>query len=223
MVALGQSIVQALGADEHGDVLGRWMAHRVAELIGRAEEAKSTARAEAAKKEATKVILDLWQHRSHWPKGWPPVSAAVFAERFAAPQSRPNLQNPTGSPWLDRLGEFDAIADEEERLWRQAALLDLGQDHQYDEFLVQEADEEERALIREIAEQAELARSSLLRLLRQDESLVGDPTERGLAVASRLGELAIRRAELVQEVMGCFDTTPDDKRAARTRNERRPG
>lgn len=221
MVALGQSIVRALGADEHGDVLGRWMAHRVAELIERAEKTKSTAVAEAAKKEATKVILDLWQHRSHWPEGWPPVSAAAFAERFAAPQSRPDVPEPTGSAWLDRLGRFDAIADEEERLWRDAALLDLDENQPFDEILVQEADEEERAIISVAAEQAGRARSDLVRLFRHDAVLLGNRTERGHAVARRLEELATKRAELVQQVIEYLDAPPDAKPPANARKKRR--
>jgi hypothetical protein len=220
VVALGQSIVRALGANEHGDVLGRWMAHRIAELLESAEKTKSPAVAEAARKEATKVIFDVWQQRSHWPEGWPPVSAAAFAAQFAVPRSRWDIPEPTGSIWLDTLGQLDAIANEERRLWLDAALLDLDENQPFDEILVQEAGEEERALISLVAEQAGLARSELARLFRHEAVLVGNRAERGHAVSCRLEELAAQRAELVQQVSEHLDDPPEAKAPAIARKKR---
>jgi hypothetical protein len=73
---LGARIVQELGRDERPDLLGRWMAHRIAELITLADKADGDA-ASRLQETASKAILDLWEHRSSWPRGWPPSALNV--------------------------------------------------------------------------------------------------------------------------------------------------
>lgn len=49
---------------DRGDTLGRWMAHHVAELIEEAENASTAAKRLKARKDATKTILEIWEHRA---------------------------------------------------------------------------------------------------------------------------------------------------------------
>ena len=63
-LALGRQLVEELGLEPSVDTLGRWMAHHVAELITRAEAARTTAERHAARDEAVDVILRIWSHRS---------------------------------------------------------------------------------------------------------------------------------------------------------------
>jgi hypothetical protein len=46
---LGERIVEEFGLGDSADTLGRWMAHRVAELMDRAERASAVAELESAR------------------------------------------------------------------------------------------------------------------------------------------------------------------------------
>lgn len=70
VVALGKRLVAQLDVED--DVLASWMAHHVADLIARAEAA-SPAEKSAAEEACSKVILDLWRHRSALPKHLRPL------------------------------------------------------------------------------------------------------------------------------------------------------
>lgn len=69
ILALGKRIVIEL---ETSDTLGRWMAHRIAEMM---EDAQRSGDAERAAKESAcaEAILKLWQHRKAWPNGPRPL------------------------------------------------------------------------------------------------------------------------------------------------------
>jgi hypothetical protein len=67
VLALGVRLVQELNLDQSVDTLGRWMAHHVAELMERAENAKSEKDRRAAGREAASTILELWKRRPALP------------------------------------------------------------------------------------------------------------------------------------------------------------
>ncbi|WP_432752311.1 hypothetical protein ACE1OA_04680 [Streptomyces sp. JL2001] len=85
---LGKEIADSLS---ESDVLGRWMAHRIGDLIVQAEDATG-AEADGARREATTVILALWDHRMAFPSQTPPLRAfeSVFRalERLSEPRDR---------------------------------------------------------------------------------------------------------------------------------------
>jgi hypothetical protein len=64
VVRLGDHIVHRLGLEDSVDTLGRWMAHRIAELIEQAEDGD-----EETKREATDLILRCWERRRGWTEG----------------------------------------------------------------------------------------------------------------------------------------------------------
>jgi hypothetical protein len=78
LIRLGERILQELGADRTNDTLTRWLAHHTAELIGAADKAAAAGEPDAHTRaaEAQAAILQLWEHRSAWPHGWPPPRAA---------------------------------------------------------------------------------------------------------------------------------------------------
>jgi hypothetical protein len=71
VVRLGQRIVKELGLSDGNSVLGRWMAHRVAELMERTETAATASGREEAAHECQTLIMDLWSQRNNWPMGGP--------------------------------------------------------------------------------------------------------------------------------------------------------
>lgn len=68
VMTLGRKLVEELGLGESNDTLGRWMAHYIAELITKAEEASGDQK-DIAERECASAILALWQHRSELPDG----------------------------------------------------------------------------------------------------------------------------------------------------------
>jgi hypothetical protein len=78
VAALGERILAELDAVHTNSTLTRWLAHHTAALIEAADQAHAAAApdADARAADARAAILQLWQHRSDWPGGWPPPRAA---------------------------------------------------------------------------------------------------------------------------------------------------
>ena len=72
VLALGQVIVRQLDLKERGNVLERWLAHHLAEVMAEADEAVGPAKAEAETR-AVDLILKLWAHRRALPEPIDPL------------------------------------------------------------------------------------------------------------------------------------------------------
>ena len=68
VLSLGVKLVDELDLESSVDTLGRWMAHYVAELMDRADNAAPEERA-ALRKSCSDAILELWSHRAELPDG----------------------------------------------------------------------------------------------------------------------------------------------------------
>lgn len=108
---LGKELARSL---PDNDVLSRWMAHHVADLITRAESASGEA-AQAIRRETATTILELWAQRAslgdHRPfTSFEPVFRAL--ERLSAPQ-RPwhfyRLFNEDSAPDTDDLASVPLL------------------------------------------------------------------------------------------------------------------
>lgn len=193
VVRLGETIVAELGLENSNDTLGRWMAHRLAELMERADAAMEDADREVARKGATDLVLQLWNHRSSWPHGWPPEASAAIAGI-----SRPSRRVPkdaTGSPWLDSLAELEILQSRERRTWVDLGLLDFDVESErraVGELTGADADEERRAV------------EGVIRMwesgAKEMTAAIGDeavsPVARAHEGLTRLSELDARREEL---------------------------
>ncbi len=71
-MALGQTIVEQLKLQDRGDLLQRWIAHHLAELIAEAAQAVGPAKI-AVEKRAVDLILKLWLHRRALPTAVDPL------------------------------------------------------------------------------------------------------------------------------------------------------
>jgi hypothetical protein len=66
VLELGRVLVKQSNLESEEDMLGRWMAHHIAELIAAVDVApQGRVRAERAR-EASAAIVELWRHRSHY-------------------------------------------------------------------------------------------------------------------------------------------------------------
>jgi hypothetical protein len=146
VVRLGETIVAELGLTDSNDTLGRWMAHRLAELMDRAESAKSQAKREEARVAATDLVVRLWDHRAGWPKGWPPKATAALARDVSRYARR---EEPTGSVWLDSLADLRRLQEQEREIWTDLGLLDFDveSERRAAKELIGEAATEEREAI----------------------------------------------------------------------------
>lgn len=68
---LGQRILHELELQNTNNVLPRWMAYRVSELIKRTEATIDPKEKEIAEKECQDLIIRLWESRNNWPTGGP--------------------------------------------------------------------------------------------------------------------------------------------------------
>lgn len=92
MLALGRVIVRQLELAQPGDVLARWMAHHLAELIKTAESSEGAAKQDAEDR-AVDLILKLWTNRRVLPVPADPLSGYRDAIRILS-----RLQ-PSADPW----------------------------------------------------------------------------------------------------------------------------
>ena len=67
ILGLGRHLVHELGLEDGNDTLGRWMAHHLAGLMVMAETDSSVAVRSKARKDATEIILKLWERRANLP------------------------------------------------------------------------------------------------------------------------------------------------------------
>ncbi|MEU8356369.1 hypothetical protein AB0C27_10215 [Nonomuraea sp. NPDC048882] len=118
MIRLGEQILEDLGEARTNNTLTRWLAHHTAGLIQTADRAKAAGDQDAAARasDARTAILQLWDHRSAWPSGWPPPRAAKVVELL---DDLPDLD---ASPW-----QQGNILDQLQNLHHRilAALVDL--------------------------------------------------------------------------------------------------
>ena len=214
LFALGKRIVTEFGLDESTDTLSRWMAHRVAELMERAEHARTKAARDSAETDCEALILRLWERRTSWPEGWPPPSAATALERLASAEEEPddfgfsrNRAVDSGErTWLGTLLLIADLSRIEVDIWRDAALLELD-DSEINDWLDNQAErlsDDERATLKRLINGGDRARHRL-DLQRRQRRLAGADDERDepldmSLLASRIDDLAERRAEILGRV-----------------------
>lgn len=92
MIALGEQIVALFTDRDWADLLTRWMAQYVAELIDAAENSPAEERPEL-RKQCAEAITELWQSRAVWPHNTNPLKdfAPILAtlEALHPENSRP--------------------------------------------------------------------------------------------------------------------------------------
>ena len=190
------------------------MAHRLAELMQRAEHARTKAARDNAGQDCESLILRLWERRSSWPEGWPPPSAATALERLASAEQGPDEFGFTRHRAVDNgdrtwLGTLPLIADinrSELDTWRDAALLEMD-DSEINDWLNQQAErlsDEERTTFEQLTRGADRARRRLEQQRRHRRLAGADDDDDGSLdvslLADRIDDLAERRAEILRRV-----------------------
>lgn len=125
-MTLGKRIVKELELEDSVDTLGRWMAHRIAELMERAEQSETEAKREAAKRECADVIIRLWEHRAKFPFKPPLADIAKFLRNLTSdpPPSHWEKPEPPDGTWGSILPHLEKLQEREYSICRDAAIAE---------------------------------------------------------------------------------------------------
>jgi hypothetical protein len=222
---LGERIVRELGLEDEVDTLSRWMAHRIAELLTDAKQARRKTDREASERRAEELVLAVWERRSSWPRGWPPPNAAGALEALSVAEYPLQEQKPTGSRWWDRVRALRRIHAEEVEAWIDAGMLERGADEE--RAVVDEPvgmTDDELKWIQHYVSRHERAVTAFERSQQGEGRAEPDrqgetPSEYAVA---RLLHLQHDREELLAEVLAAeFDAPSEPRPARRSRRRRR--
>jgi hypothetical protein len=214
-----------MSPEESVDTLGRWMAYRVAELITRAEEADGDA-AEAFKNQASKAILELWDHRTAWPRGWPPAAVKGVEEALINQRDHPwaQLVLPKRPTWLEAVAVLRQLQADELAAWIDRALIECPID-QAEEWLNQHGtlmDEDERGISSLVIALARRARGGTSVVDGFVETAGPASTRPGAAsglegLETRIEELEESRRKLRDSIVPGWKTPPAPAKRRRSR------
>lgn len=205
---LGQKIVHELGLDHTNKLLNRWMAHRVAELIGLAENASTAQERKAAQDECTELILRLWEKRMDWPDGGP-LKIVLPALRKLTPEPRPSYglawdEPDFGGSWSALLPQMKDLQVRESRICLLGAVADIPKEAS--ESAQAWLDEQKSLLSEEERAVCELLADWGGSVYKEDFELEGEkipffgslpPEERTKHIHAALKRISDRRVELL--------------------------
>lgn len=107
------------------------MAHCIAELMDRAEQAEADADRQEARRECADLIMRLWERRSHWPYGQPLAGVAGFLRNLTTSEtSYGQMSEQSEAPvdrrsWIGILPRLMRLHEREEQVCRDAALAEI--------------------------------------------------------------------------------------------------
>jgi len=173
------------------------MAHRVAELIEAAEDD------EAARDQASDLILRLWSHRSDWPHGWPPANAEVVRHALVRRQRRLEENDPANmkaGPWIGRFGKLARLQEEELDIWRRLGLSALDFSDEFDavEDFENDLSQEERSYLTSLKMSVDAAHGHFRDELGEDSK---DPVKRAELAKRELRALGRKRGVLFRDAL----------------------
>ena len=103
------------------DNLTRWMAHYLAETLEAAKTETDRTRRNGLRRECADLILAIWKHREHWPRGQPFKALGTVIKEISADDSSffPARREP--KTWGSLITELEAIHRREKRCLLEAA------------------------------------------------------------------------------------------------------
>lgn len=128
---MGKRIVEEFGLGDSVDTLGRWMSHRIAELMERAESTVDAVEREAIRRQCSDLIIRLWERRTHWPYGQPLAGVAELLKSLVIDETsypgRHRHRETDSDPrsWVGILPLLRKLQDREEEICFNAAIAEV--------------------------------------------------------------------------------------------------
>lgn len=209
-------IVRELGLEDSVDTLGRWMSHRIAELMERSEQAVAAEEKEAARRECSDLILQVWARRKYWPQGQPLNDLSRFINSLT-PDSHPASHKESVPPelnWVEALPLLRNLQEREDEVVLNTAIadLELEQDQEWLENHPNELSEEERQTITWLVNKKESLNSTYFKVDGQDAPNFTSmaPSERAHLTFEALERINLKRQEILTVVKRNMDYHPED-------------
>lgn len=201
---MGQRIVRELGITNDVDTLGRWISHRVAELIERAEQATTDADRELARRECADLIIRLWEHRSERSYARPLAHIRGFLEKFTLERSSYQSRSAQAKEhtWLDVLPHIEQLAERERLIYRDAAIagVSIEQEREWLEEHKDDLSDDEQQVTKIIIELYDGLRNEYYRL---DDTPI--PNFAGLSPKERTTQAIIALDQINRERQSLID------------------
>jgi len=220
-------IVRELGLENSADTLGRWMSHRIAELMCRADQAGSEEESEVTRRECAGLILRVWERRKHWPHGQPLDSLSAFLKTVAPPPYSPRRTGGVAArlPWIKALALIRDLEEREYQIVLDAAIADLHLDKDR-EWLKEhpgELSEEEHKTITWVISQQERLRDKYYKLDGQEAPNFADmlPEERARLALAGLDKISSERQRIFAAVQKASGVRPLRKSQTLARKDRK--
>ena len=118
VIALGKLLVEELQTSRSDDLLARWMAHHVSEVMQAAETSTGLRKAEAEDR-CREAILSLWKHIGDFPRGHRPladIEPLVATIKALDPDYREYFYHSQAQSFLD-----NSTLSEETKRWLELA------------------------------------------------------------------------------------------------------
>jgi hypothetical protein len=156
---------------------------------------------------AADLILRLWDHRTSWPKGWPPEEAEEFRrglrdDRY--PERSDQAEEP--NPWLAGIGELADLHREEYRVWRRLAFAEASFEEELTRWSEEDLDKKEELLLASLLADREEAVSNFAE--RAGEA---NTVEERIAIAREdVRAIGRRRGALFRKVAAEVGSRPEE-------------
>jgi hypothetical protein len=227
---LGKRIVEEFGLGDSVDTLGRWMSHRIAELMERAENTVDAVEREAIRRQCSDLIIRLWERRAHWPYGQPLAGVAELLKRLVSDersypgQDRREIDIDPRS-WIGVLPLLRKLQDREEEICFNAAIAEVDLKAERD-WLTQhgtELSEEERKITEKLISLRERLEQPYFELDKTRVPNFGslEPTKRTQLAQKALKQINEERKKLLASVQPIDERQRTQRTAKRCRDSSR--
>lgn len=102
------------------DNLTRWLAHYLAEILEAAKNESDPTRRSRLRRECADLILAIWKHREHWPRGQPFKALGALVQELSE-EKNPFAHHEQPHSWGSLIKELDALHQREKRWLMEAA------------------------------------------------------------------------------------------------------
>ena len=222
---MGKRIVEEFCLGDSVDTLGRWMSHRIAEVMERAESTVDAVEREAIRRQCSDLIIRLWERRAHWPYGQPLAGVAellksLVSDETSYPRQHRNREVDIDSrSWIGTLPLLRKLQDREEEICFNAAIAEVDLKAERD-WLTQhgtELSEEERKITENLISLRERLEQPYFELdkTRVPNFASLEPTKRTQLAQKALKQINEERKKLLGSVQ------PIDERHRTRRTARR--